>query len=402
MNSTTDRSIQHPFENSLRWLEEQINQKGVQKTNLDSLLYALKALRLNGRDNPEVVSALFSALKEDLNFKLKVMIDLPQADPEAYLNLIEFSHEYDTKLESELSNSVLDDAKRLQLPDGAILGNHLAFTYLLIHVAPNENTTKLALEYTKKAFEEKVLPDSAKIKPKDMLLYTKILFAKGLLTPEHASTMSFALSKNQKEDGSVGTVEDTIYTFRTLAVLDSVGYSDNIKRAIEFIKTKIDQKGSIDKDLRLTSLFLLGWAEVSQTLSRLNQLLESTEVITSKAAFSVKGIIEATLKKAQTQILMINVTSKNLLEIVLAQLTSKNALSLIYVHSKTLKPELIQNERIKMKQIDMQVAPIILIDKKTLLILPQDQESVFSENCVVLLINDQELARKLAMLFDKE
>jgi len=234
---------------------------------MDALLFALKALRLNGRDKPEMISTLFNTLREDLNFKLKTMIDLPQKDPEAYLTLLELSHEHDIKLESELSNSVLDDAKRLQLPDGAILGNHLAFTYILIHIAPSENVTKLALEYAKKVFEEKVLKTTEKIKPKEVLLYTKILGTIGFLTHERASIMSQTLAKNQKADGSLGDIEDTIYTFRSLAVLDSVGHSENIKRAIEFIKSKLDQKGSIDKDIRLTSLFLIGWSEVSQVLS---------------------------------------------------------------------------------------------------------------------------------------
>ncbi|PSN84541.1 hypothetical protein B9P99_01220 [Candidatus Marsarchaeota G1 archaeon OSP_B] len=401
MNYTANWSIQHPFESSLRWLEEQISQKNIQKINMDALLFALKALRLNGRDKPEMISTLFNTLREDLNFKLKTMIDLPQKDPEAYLTLLELSHEHDIKLESELSNSVLDDAKRLQLPDGAILGNHLAFTYILIHIAPSENVTKLALEYAKKVFEEKVLKTTEKIKPKEVLLYTKILGTIGFLTHERASIMSQTLAKNQKADGSLGDIEDTIYTFRSLAVLDSVGHSENIKRAIEFIKSKLDQKGSIDKDIRLTSLFLIGWSEVSQVLSHLNQLLESTEVITSKAKLPVKGIIEASLRKAQNQIIMINVTSKRFLETVLEQLSLKNTLSLVLVYSsKTAKPEVPQNERIKIKQIDAQVIPLVLIDKRTLLILPQDQDSVFSEKCVILLINNQELGKKLSMLFD--
>jgi hypothetical protein len=394
------QTSQHPLENSYRWLESELTKKVGSQLALDAALYALQALKLGARNVEGLAPNVLSTLENELNVKLTALVDLPQKDPEAVLYLYRLARDYKPALAREFSKSILDDAKRVQLPDGSILGNHVAMSLLTLEFDKQDPAVQLALNHTVSLFDQKVVQQLDRTPIHEIYLYVKTMFDGGQITAEKADRVTKELVSKQEPDGGWGEAENTIYAVRTLILLDTLTTGDSVQRAMNHLKDRLDKNGTLKQDLRLTSLVLIGWQEVAQAYSKTQDIFDATGVMANASGLSLEKVITAAIKRAQSRIVAVNLESRALAQAIENALKASPSLSVALIHPAQAKLPALESlkqgtNRVVFKPSSTEFPPMLIIDNKLVIYVILKDDVLRSENAFSVNIYNPELAQKI-------
>jgi|GEM_PF-918795 hypothetical protein len=395
------QSIQHPLIQSINWLKNEINKylgQDVDVNRVGDVLAGLKALKVNQAELSEESGKLAHLLNQSINLDLGIKVELPKTDPEGYVTLLELLEKFDTNKLREFTSSVLDDATRLQLPDGSILGNHLAFTYILFHIDLRNSVTQAAITHVKKVLMDKLIKKPDTISATDLFLLVHILDQSKQIPKEAVPELCFSIVSRQKKDGSWGDLEETIYLLRTLIVLDNLSFSDSIAKGLNFLKTKVDQHGSLAKSLRLTSLFLILWYEYSSRLIQFDELLNSTGILTNELNYDLQTVLSAAVRRAQTKVVAVNMQQEFLVNAVVQTASIRPEMQVTFLLTKgtPLPDHLLTKlkERASIKMSAAKLSPMLVVDS-TVFIIPAILEDVNAVGSFVIVVSQKELVESL-------
>lgn len=395
------QSIQHPFIQSINWLKNEIRkylEQDVDVNKVQAVLAGLKALKVNQAELSEELSKLAQLLNQSINLDLGIKVDLPKRDPEGYVTLLELLEKLDPEKLRDFTTSVLDDATRLQLPDGSILGNHLAFTYILYHIDPRNSVTQLAVAYARNVLFDRLIRKPSSLSTADLFLLVHILDQAKQIPKEAVPEICFSVISRQKKDGGWGDLEETMYLLRILIVLDNLSFSDSIGKGLNFVKTKIDQQGSLTKNLRLTSLFLILWHEYSSRLIQFEEILNSTGVLTDELNYDLQTVLSAAVRRAQTKIVVVNMMQEFLVNAVVQTASIRPDVTVIFLLSKGISfPDQLSarlKDRVSIKTSSTELSPMLVVDG-TVFIMPSAQGEANAVGRFVIVINQKELAESL-------
>jgi hypothetical protein len=391
---------QHPLENTFKWIESELTKKVGSQLALDAALYALQALKLGARNVVGLAPNVLSTLENELNVKLTALVDLPQKDPEAVLYLYRLAKDYKPDLAREFSKSILDDAKRVQLPDGSILGNHVALSLLTLEFDKQDPAVQLALKHTVNLFDQKVAKQLDRTPIHEIYIYIKTMFDGGQITAEKVDKVTKELLSKQGSDGGWGEAENTIYAVRTLIMLDTLTTGDHVQRAMNHLKDRLDKNGAFKQDLKLTSLFAISWQEVAQAYTKTQDIFDATDVMSNTSGLSLEKVITAAIKRAQNRIIAVNLESKSLAQAIENALRTTPSLSVTLVHPNQSKSPALDTfkqgaNRVVFKPSSTEFPPMLIIDNKLVIYVTLRDDVLRSENAFSVNIFNPELAQKI-------
>jgi hypothetical protein len=391
---------QHPLENTFKWIESELTKKVGSQLALDAALYALQALKLGARNVVGLAPNVLSTLENELNVKLTALVDLPQKDPEAVLYLYRLAKDYKPDLAREFSKSILDDAKRVQLPDGSILGNHVALSLLTLEFDKQDPAVQLALKHTVNLFDQKVAKQLDRTPIHEIYIYIKTMFDGGQITAEKVDKVTKELLSKQGSDGGWGEAENTIYAVRTLIMLDTLTTGDHVQRAMNHLKDRLDKNGAFKQDLKLTSLFAISWQEVAQAYTKTQDIFDATDVMSNTSGLSLEKVITAAIKRAQNRIIAVNLESKSLAQAIENALRTTPSLSVTLVHPSQSKSPALDTfkqgaNRVVFKPSSTEFPPMLIIDNKLVIYVTLRDDVLRSENAFSVNIFNPELAQKI-------
>ncbi len=387
------------LENTGRWLDSNLfKDLGTQISVADAVL-CVWALETLGKDVNSIVIKLTDILSSDLNMRLRVMVDLPQSSPESLLQLCRLVTMKNPGLAKEIANSTVEDAKRMQLPSGSIIGNHTSLSLLLVNFAPEDSATKQAVQYTLKQLQEKHLDQLPRIQLSDLYLDSRVLWEAGILPKDASERIVNAILARQASNGSWGKNSETISAVRTLAMLDYYTAASAIQRGAAQLRNSLDRDGSLKDDLKDTALFVVALAEASRQSSKEKEFVVDTGVLRPSAGVTVGQMLSAVLRRAQKSVVAVNFESEALGKVLLSMLKSNPSLAIAFVHSEKGTPQVLRQfpaaGNVRVRHLDYQIPPMLVLDDETVVYGILSDESLGRNGALCAVMRSQKLAKEI-------
>jgi hypothetical protein len=395
--------MQPLIDKTLNWLETQLS-LGIDKVSIEATIYAQQALKLASRNVEAKSKSLIERIKQDLALKINVLVDLPRMDPEAFLDLYLIALDYDPEFAGELRTTVIEDIRKLQLQDGAIIGEHVELSLVLYVLNAKDPAAQSALKYTLKLFDQKVMENLGNHSPTQLYPYIKALIQGGLLDEQASNVVLNSLFIKQNEDGGWGSLIETIYAIRILMMLNTLVAAERIKKGIRFLGAQVKEDGSLI-DVKHTALYAITFYEYMAAGS-LDQGFEENGILTNSSAYTLRQLLVAAVRRAQSSLVAVNMYSNQLADAILSALETTPTLevTLIYAGNTENIPESLKqpNQKLRLRLTQTEIEPLMIVDEKLIIFVPLYDEALMARNCFAVKVSDQKLAEKLFEYLDKQ
>ncbi len=402
-HSGESQDMQPLIDKTLNWLETQLS-LGIDKVSIEATIYAQQALKLASRNVEAKSKSLIERIKQDLALKINVLVDLPRMDPEAFLDLYLIALDYDPEFAGELRTTVIEDIRKLQLQDGAIIGEHVELSLVLYVLNAKDPAAQSALKYTLKLFDQKVMENLGNHSPTQLYPYIKALIQGGLLDEQASNVVLNSLFIKQNEDGGWGSLIETIYAIRILMMLNTLVAAERIKKGIRFLGAQVKEDGSLI-DVKHTALYAITFYEYMAAGS-LDQGFEENGILTNSSAYTLRQLLVAAVRRAQSSLVAVNMYSNQLADAILSALETTPTLevTLIYAGNTENIPESLKqpNQKLRLRLTQTEIEPLMIVDEKLIIFVPLYDEALMARNCFAVKVSDQKLAEKLFEYLDKQ